>query len=193
MLTSPVISIPIILISKVQITLLRKFTIMGILSLSGVMIVLEVIRLVHGGMKYSQTDTVWVVFWCSLEASVAIIMVSLTTFRSIYGLSHPGRGSDDNLKFINITRSQGSSTLRNKSLANEKLSLGGSDRSSPSRMQSVDPLPPIPRNNSDPKDLEASAGITEVPLEAHIPSHGVLKRVSGFDWPWGGKHGNGEK
>ena len=31
------------------------------------------------------TDTVWVFFWQGVEAAVAIIMVSLTTFRSIFG------------------------------------------------------------------------------------------------------------
>ena len=88
-----VISIPILLISRVQINLTRKLTLIGILSLSSVMIVIEIVRVSSANLPHDQTDTVWAVYWCSIEASVAIIMVSMTTFRSIYGMHHTHRGS----------------------------------------------------------------------------------------------------
>ena len=55
------------------------------------MIIIQTIRLTASNLQGDVTDSVWVFFWCSIEASVAIIMVSLTAFRSLYGLNAASR------------------------------------------------------------------------------------------------------
>ena len=39
------------------------------------------------------SDTVWYIYWISLEAAIAIIMVSITGFRGLFGASDSTRGS----------------------------------------------------------------------------------------------------
>ncbi len=49
------------------------------------MIIIAIIRVL--GLVQSNTfDIVWLVFWHQIEGAFAIIMVSLTTFRSLLGI-----------------------------------------------------------------------------------------------------------
>ena len=46
------------------------------------MIVVNIIR--GAGIDYGNANTTWVIFWTQIEASVAVIMASLTAFRSLF-------------------------------------------------------------------------------------------------------------
>ena len=84
-----VIYIPVWLLMTVKLELERKMALGVVLCLSIFMIILAIIRfslvdiqLESGG---SLPDTIWLFFWQSIESVVAIIMVPLTAFRSLYG------------------------------------------------------------------------------------------------------------
>lgn len=49
------------------------------------MIIIAIIR-ISGSVIKSNFDMVWVLFWHEMEGAVAIIMVSLTAFRSLLGI-----------------------------------------------------------------------------------------------------------
>lgn len=83
-----VISIPIILISRVQIDFKRKIVIGTILSLSAAMIATALIRLFPPTMHILSIDGPWYFFWEAVESSLAVLMVSITSFKSIYGASN---------------------------------------------------------------------------------------------------------
>ena len=83
-----VISIPLCLLTKVQLELKRKLALGVVLCLSVFMIIVASIR--YGlctiyGEVHTEPDSVWLFFWQSVECFVAISMVSLTAFRSLYG------------------------------------------------------------------------------------------------------------
>lgn len=85
-----VISIPIFLLSRVQLELRRKLALGVVLCLSVFMIIIAALRFslcpvptVAGDNTIP--DTLWLFFWQSMEALVAITMVSATAFRSLYG------------------------------------------------------------------------------------------------------------
>ena len=83
-----VISIPLYLLTKVQLELKRKLALGAVLCLSVFMIIIASIR--YGlctiyGELHTEPDSVWLFFWQSVECFVAISMVSLTAFRSLYG------------------------------------------------------------------------------------------------------------
>lgn len=49
------------------------------------MIVIAIVR-ISGFLKNGQIDPVWILFWHQIEGAVAIIMVSMTAFRSMLGI-----------------------------------------------------------------------------------------------------------
>ena len=49
------------------------------------MIIIAIVR-ISGYVVYNSFDIVWTIFWYQAEGAVAIIMVSLTAFRSILGI-----------------------------------------------------------------------------------------------------------
>lgn len=59
------------------------------------MLSIQVIALLpsHYPIKWSNVTIVWYVYWISFEAAIAIIMVSITGFRGIFGSSDSTRGS----------------------------------------------------------------------------------------------------
>ena len=80
-----VISVPVLLLWNVQISIRRKLALGGILCLSVCTMIVSIIRL--AGAKNNPSggiDTAWVMFWYDVEAAVAIIVVSLTTFRALF-------------------------------------------------------------------------------------------------------------
>jgi len=79
-----VVSIPIRLLWNLQIPLRKKIILGIMLSLSAVMIVVAIIRTALAPLPNGVIDTSWLVFWTGMEAMVAIIMVSLTAFRSLF-------------------------------------------------------------------------------------------------------------
>ena len=81
-----IVVIPIYIVWSVRIKLHQKFIVGIFLSLNLVMTLTAIIR--RSGFKYRGTfDTVWLFTWHHIEASVAVIMISITAFRSIYASS----------------------------------------------------------------------------------------------------------
>ncbi|MCJ1246847.1 hypothetical protein MMC30_004056 [Trapelia coarctata] len=78
------ISIPVALLWRVRISLRRKLTLGAILCLSVFMIITCIIKVSAGNTINGQVDTTWVVFWYVAEAAIAVIMVSVTAFRSLF-------------------------------------------------------------------------------------------------------------
>ena len=91
-----IVSIPIALLWRARIAIRQKIGLGITLSLSAVMAILALIRI--GGMRLANgaLDEVWVLFWLQQECSVAVTMVSITAFRSLFVAgqhSTPARGS----------------------------------------------------------------------------------------------------
>ena len=81
-----IVVIPIYLVWSVRIKLHQKFIIGMFLSLNLFMTFTAIVR--RSGFKYRGTfDTVWLFTWHHIEACVAVIMISITAFRSIYASS----------------------------------------------------------------------------------------------------------
>lgn len=89
-----VVSIPVVLVWNVNITLYRKIGVCIVLCLSTVMIVFAIVQVTLATLQDGNIDTVWLFFWSENECCVAIIMVSLTAFRSLFGLEST-RGSNE--------------------------------------------------------------------------------------------------
>ena len=83
-LTAAVISIPVVLLWKVQITLRRKLALWGILCLSIVTVFTAIIRVAGGNIGHGQVDSAWAIFWDQAEAAIAIIVVSVSAFRALF-------------------------------------------------------------------------------------------------------------
>lgn len=77
-------SIPIILLCRIQIGLRRKLVSAAFISLSSLTLSISVIRIGLATLPNQVTDTVWVIFWTLIEAGIAIIIVSVTAFRSLF-------------------------------------------------------------------------------------------------------------
>jgi len=79
-----IISLPIILLSKVSISLKRKLILGMALCLSIFMIIICIIRVTTCKLSNGIIDSTWLGLWQCIEINTAIILVSLTTFRSLY-------------------------------------------------------------------------------------------------------------
>ena len=80
-----VISIPIALLWKVKIDLRRKLATGAVLCLSFFMIIIAIIRVTTATLTEEVTDTTWLYMWQSIEASTAVLMVSVTAVRAAFG------------------------------------------------------------------------------------------------------------
>lgn len=76
------ISIPVIILRKSSFDLRRKISIGAVLCLSLFMIAISLIRVISAGVKGSE-DQMWNSFWVQIEASVSVIAVCPTAFRSL--------------------------------------------------------------------------------------------------------------
>lgn len=81
-----VISITLILLWNVKIKRQQKIFVGIFLCLNVCMIIIAIIR-ISGFVKKNTFDIVWISFWHHLEGAVAIMMVSLTAFRSMLGVN----------------------------------------------------------------------------------------------------------
>jgi len=104
-----IISIPISLLWGIQMIFRRKVAIIVVLSLSGVMIIIASIRVALAQLPGDITDTTWLCFWTNIEASVSIIMVSITAFRSLFGQEQKSRTTGSSGGRRNLPASNGSS------------------------------------------------------------------------------------
>lgn len=86
----PVITIPILILRKSQMELKQKLGIGVFLSLSVVMVLASTTRYAGYHLRAHSVDATWLIFWVFLEASIAIIVASVTAFRTLFAR----RGSD---------------------------------------------------------------------------------------------------
>ena len=80
-----ILFLPITLLWKVRISLRQKIGLACSLCLSGVMIIVTIVRI--AGIKQrgsGSVDIVWLAFWQQQECSIAVLMVSLSAFRSLF-------------------------------------------------------------------------------------------------------------
>ena len=75
------ISIPIFLLWRIKINIRQKLYIVAMLSLSGIVILIVIIRVALTALTTGIVDEPWIIFWQVAEPSVAIIMVSINAFR----------------------------------------------------------------------------------------------------------------
>lgn len=79
-----VVSIPIILLWRVRINLRQKIGLSVLLCLSLVMAVIAIARMSGINLKSGVVDIVWLAFWQQQESSIAVIMISISAFRSLF-------------------------------------------------------------------------------------------------------------
>ena len=85
-----IVSIPVCLLWSVRIQARQKFIIGIFLSLNLFIIIIAAIRV--PGLKFHGTfDVIWLLIWQHIQACVAVIMISLTAFRSVYVSSQASR------------------------------------------------------------------------------------------------------
>lgn len=77
-------SIPVTLLWRVRISLRQKIGLGLTLCLSLVMAIVAIIRISGSRLPTGDADIVWVTFWQQQECNVAVIMISLTAFRSFF-------------------------------------------------------------------------------------------------------------
>lgn len=79
-----IISLPITLLSRVSISFKRKIILGTALCLSIFMIPICIIRVTTYKLPNGIIDSTWLGLWQCIETNTAILMVSLTAFRSLY-------------------------------------------------------------------------------------------------------------
>ncbi|KAL8767327.1 MAG: hypothetical protein Q9209_006165 [Squamulea sp. 1 TL-2023] len=78
------ISIPVALLWRVRISLRRKLILLFVLSLSIFTIIVSIVRIAGAQLSNGSVDSAWVNFWLQVEAAVAVMIVSLTSYRSLF-------------------------------------------------------------------------------------------------------------
>lgn len=48
------------------------------------MIIIAIIRIAAGNVSHGQVDAAWAIFWLQVEASVAVMVVSVSAFRALF-------------------------------------------------------------------------------------------------------------
>ena len=80
-----VLSLPITILWRVRISLRQKIVLAFSLCLSAVMIIVTIVRVAGMKQRGSGTvDIVWLAFWVQQECSIAVLMVSVSAFRSLF-------------------------------------------------------------------------------------------------------------
>ena len=79
-----VVSFPVALLWKVRINAYQKFGLAVSLCLSLVMAVIAIVRISGIKLAGGAVDIVWIAFWQQQECSIAVIMVSVSAFRTLF-------------------------------------------------------------------------------------------------------------
>ena len=83
-----VLVIPVCLLWRVQIKFGQKFGLAGFLCLNICMIIIAIVRV--SGLHYrGKFDITWISMWQVVEACIAVTMLSLTAFRSVFVAAKP--------------------------------------------------------------------------------------------------------
>lgn len=98
-----------ILLWRVQISLRQKLVLASVLCLSVVLIIISIIKVAAVNTINGQIDSSWGIFWLQAEASVAVIVVSLAVFRSLF-VPDTSKPSDEPKGSPITTRSRNSFT-----------------------------------------------------------------------------------
>ncbi|KAL8633179.1 hypothetical protein Q9189_001079, partial [Teloschistes chrysophthalmus] len=86
------ISIPVALLWRVRIPLQRKLMLGGILSLSIFTMIVSIVRIAGADLPNGMVDSAWVNFWLQIEAAVAVIVVSISAYRSLFVVAKSSHG-----------------------------------------------------------------------------------------------------
>ena len=78
------------------------------------MIIIAIVRVAAASLPGGVTDTAWLFFWQTLEAAVAVITVSLTVIRSLFGQNAAGSPRNTPLREKNGQGMHNSTTTRDK-------------------------------------------------------------------------------
>ncbi|KAL8662683.1 MAG: hypothetical protein Q9202_004467 [Teloschistes flavicans] len=84
-----VVSIPIALLWNARIRLRQKLGIGALLCLSVVMSIIAIVKASGIRTPSDSFDILWELFWQQIEACVAVLMVSITAFRSLFTSNKP--------------------------------------------------------------------------------------------------------
>ncbi|MCJ1282901.1 hypothetical protein MMC26_002227 [Xylographa opegraphella] len=112
-----IITIPVRLLWKVRIKHRQKFILGSTLCLSVFMIITCIIQMSGLGVSGTATglgtsgqsfDVVWQVFWTQVEASVAVTVISFTSFRSLFVASNASPKNSKSLRWYSFKRSKDS-------------------------------------------------------------------------------------
>ena len=90
-----VVSFPLALLWKVRINMRQKIGLGLSLCLSLVMVIVSIVRIAGVYLADGSVDIVWLAFWMQQECSIAVIMVSVSAFRSFFvakAANTPDRG-----------------------------------------------------------------------------------------------------
>ena len=79
-----VLSFPIAILSQIRINTRQKAGLGLWLCLSVVMIIIAIVRIAGIKFAVNSIDIVWLAFWQQQESSIAVTMVSMTAFRSLF-------------------------------------------------------------------------------------------------------------
>lgn len=169
--------IPFQLLWRIQINLRQKLILGTTLCLSIFMIIIAIVRIskirikrtledinLPSGYSASGADLVWVLFWQQVEACTAVIMVSLSAFRSFF-VAHESRIREDRNR------------NRQWYMSNKKA-LAWRRRLLQSEGEEMDRLPQIPRatmtgmstfisgrENNESRMSSLRAGVTSTPAK----------------------------
>ncbi|KAL8776145.1 MAG: hypothetical protein Q9203_003495, partial [Teloschistes exilis] len=86
------ISIPVALLWRVRIPLQRKLMLGGILSLSIFTMIVSIVRIAGADLPNGMVDSAWVNFWLQIEAAVAVIVISISAYRSLFVVAKSSHG-----------------------------------------------------------------------------------------------------
>lgn len=126
-----VLVIPIHLLWHIQINPRQKIILGATLCLSIVMIIITIVRMSKIRIGPTQTDIIWEVFWHEIEACTAVIMVSISAFRSVFVAHNSHRDQNRNRVWYMSKKNLLRSALRRKKLRSDS--------------EEMDQLPEIPR------------------------------------------------
>ena len=79
-----VLSFPVTLLKEIRIDARQKFVLALSLCLSILMIVVSIVRMSGLRRAKGEVDVIWQAFWQQQEASIAVIVVSVSAFRSLF-------------------------------------------------------------------------------------------------------------
>lgn len=101
--SNAVVSIPIALLWNARIRLRQKLGIGALLCLSVVMIIIAIVKASGIRTPSDSFDILWELFWQQIEACVAVLMVSITAFRSLF-TSHKPKATNKESPYRNFSK-----------------------------------------------------------------------------------------